>query len=143
MSTTNHFNKAMYSVVLADGSIIGFNKDKNDFVTLLVDINGKVKPNRLGQDVFMFSIYNAEEPPEICDKQKYENLMTYSGIHLGGLDKCGIPLDTYSYADLASKDIEDSCNKKSSASLTGFGVWSACAALLKLNAWTVDKNYPW
>ena len=140
---TPYYNKSLYSIVLTDGSVIGFNKDKNNLVTLIIDTNGKVKPNKLGQDVFLFSVYNIDPPPKICEKSKYENVATFSGIHFGGLDNCGIPYDTYSYEELASKDFTDGCNKKSPASPIGFGAGSSCAALLKLNAWTVDKNYPW
>ena len=138
-----YFNKSLYSVVLTDGSVVGFNKDKNNIITLIVDVNGKVKPNKLGQDVFLFSLYNTENHPEICEKSEYDKLSIYSGIHLGGVDKCGIPHDTYSYIDLVSAKFEDGCNKKASSSTNGFGVGSACLAVLKLNAWAVDKNYPW
>lgn len=140
---SSYFNKSLYSVILTDGSVVGFNKDKNDIVTLIVDVNGKVKPNILGQDVFVFSIYNTEHHPDLCKTLEYDKFLTYSGIHLGGVDKCGIPHDAHPYSDLISEDFEDGCNKKSIQSENGFGVGSACLAVLKQNAWVVDKNYPW
>lgn len=143
LSGNSYYDKVLYSVVLTDGSVIGFNKDKNNLVSLIVDTNGKVKPNRLGNDVFIFSLYNPNDPPEICDKSEYEKTVTYAGIHPGGVDKCGIPHDTYSYNELISDNFADGCNINSPASQKGFGAGAACLAVLKINAWTVDKNYPW
>ena len=140
---TPYFNKSMYTVVLTDGVVIGFNKDKNNLVNLIVDVNGKVKPNKLGHDVFIFSVYNAETPPGICKKSEYNKSALYSGIHFGGLDKCGVPHDAYGYSELTDATFEDGCSNKSPASVSGFGAGSACLAVLKHNSWNIDKNYPW
>lgn len=135
-------NPSTYSIILANKSVLGFNKNKDGFITILVDINGKTGANKLGKDIFVFSFYNNEQPPKICDKSVYE-INILDGLHTGGYNKCGIPQDTYSSEELRSADFYEACNKKAPTDNQGLGTGSACGALLKNNNWIMDKKYPW
>ena len=109
---------------------------------MIVDINGKAGSNRLGKDIFVFSFYNNELKPDICDKSVYKKLVN-NGLHTGGYDKCGIPQDVYDYDELISKEFYEACNKRAPTDSLGLGTGSACGALLKNNNWVMDKQYPW
>lgn len=135
-------NKAAYSIILKNGAVIGFSKDKNGLMNLIVDIDGKTGKNQLGYDVFVFSFYNNNLIPKLCEDSVYE-IYIKDGMHFGGYDKCGIPQDIYDYKELYSKDLADACNKKAPRSLDGIGIGAACSALIFKSNWTIDKIYPW
>lgn len=143
LQNKTYFDKALYNIILSSGAVVGLSKDKNNIVTLLIDTNGKALPNKLGRDVFILSIYNEENQAKICKEKEYEKFIIANGIHFGAIDKCGIPHDAYSYEELISQRFENGCNIKSLQSINGFGAGAACAAVLKLSSWTIDKNYPW
>ncbi len=105
---------------------------------MIVNIDGNAGENILGRDVFVFSFYNADYPPQLCDESVYKNKVIKSGMHFGGYDKCGIPYDTYSHNEL-----HETCNKKAFKSEDGLGVGSSCLALIQSGSWTIDKKYPW
>jgi len=137
------YNKALYSIVLDSNVILGFHKDKNGLISIIADIDGKSGDNKLGHDVFVFSFYNDKNVPKLCDKEVYTKYYIKNGLHFGGYDECGIPMDSYSYSELLSDKLKDSCNKKASASANGLGVGSACLALIYKSTWAIDKIYPW
>ena len=143
LKNKGQYNKSLYSIVLANKSVIGFHKNKEGLMTIIMDINGSVGVNKLGRDVFVFYVYNNENPPKICDEKIYKEFHIQNGLHLGGYDKCGIPHDVYDYKDLISKDFYESCNKKAVTDEFGVGSGAACAALLNKSDWMMDKNYPW
>jgi hypothetical protein len=135
--------KITYSVILQGGTVLGFSKNINNQISLIVDIDGKLGDNRLGRDVFVFYIYNSFQRPEICEDAEYEKYFVANGIHFGGFDRCGIPHDVYDYEDLFGTNLDDGCNKQAPYSQLGAGLGSACLALIKASDWTIDKIYPW
>ncbi len=138
------YNKSQYSLVLNRKVVLGFHKDeKNGLINIIADIDGKSGENRLGRDVFIFSFYNSSSPVNLCDEGVYKERSIKSGIHFGGYDECGIPHDVYTYSDLYSSSLKDSCNKKAAASENGLGIGAACLALINKSAWAIDKIYPW
>ncbi len=138
-------NKSLYSIVLPDKAVIGFNKTKYNQILIIVDINGKAGNNRLGREVFVFNLYNNKIVPQLCSEEHYKESFVKNGIHLGGFDRCGIPHDLKSYNDLKSNYLDDGCNKDAPINPLGLGigVGAACSAYLETSQWTIDKNYPW
>lgn len=135
-------NVSLYSILLEDKTVIGFHKSPKGLISLIVDIDGKGGKNKLGQDVFVFYVYDKNNVTKICDSKKYDPLIR-EGLHLGGYDECGIPHDTYEYSQLLSADMYDGCNRKANSDKNGIGVGAACGALISKNNWVIDKNYPW
>lgn len=136
-------NPSTFSAVLESGTVIGFNKSQDGFITMLIDINGKAGENKLSRDIFVIYVYNNNLQPKTCAPEDYKKYYIVNGLHLGGYDKCGIPHDVLPYEQLFGKDLEDSCNKKSLKQKNGLGVGAACAALIKRSQWRIDKIYPW
>lgn len=132
-----------YSVVIKGGTVLGFSKNINNLITLVVDVDGKLGDNRLGRDIFVFYIYNNLQRPKICADEIYKNYYVKDGLHFGGFDRCGIPHDVYSYIDLFGGGLDDGCNFNAVPSPSGVGVGAACSALIKVSDWTIDKIYPW
>ena len=143
LSGKKYTDKITYSIVLPSRAVVGFNKDKNGLISMIVDTNGKAGKNQLGRDVFIFSFYNNANPPKICENIPSQSLYIKNGIHFGGYDKCGVPFDLALYQDLFSKTLEDGCNKKAPKTADGLGVGTACLALVYKSSWTMDKKYPW
>ncbi len=136
-------NMALYSIILDDNTTIGFHKNKQGLMTIILDTNGKTGENTLGKDIFVFSFYDNENHPKLCDEKPSQNKNIPNGIHFGGYNKCGIPQDTLEYNDLISKKGFDTCNKNAETNELGLGAGTACGALLRVNNWAMDKNYPW
>lgn len=136
-------NKIDYSLVLTNRSVIGFGKDKNNLIYLIVDVDGKVGKNRLGRDVFVFYLYNKKTALALCPEVKDSEKYIAEGLHFGAWDKCGVPHDIYTYNDLYSSNVEDGCNKKAPYNPLGLGVGAGCNAIVKHLNWTIDKIYPW
>lgn len=143
MKGNKMINQSLYSIELQNNSVIGFHRDVNGYISLIVDIDGKAGDNRLGRDVFLFSFYNNSLRPDICEPEEYEKFDIKDGFHFGGYDKCGIPVDVYPVEDLSSPSFLDGCNKSSQRLLNGTGVGSACLPVIKARGWTIDKTYPW
>ncbi len=141
LSGKKYTDKIQYSLVLSDKTVVGFSKDKNGLISMIVDIDGKVGKNMLGRDVFVFYFYNDQLQPKLCESKPTEYIK--NGIHFGGYDKCGKPHDTMAYKELFGKNLPDACNKKAPASENGLGVGAACLALIYKSNWTIDKIYPW
>lgn len=142
LKNTKKFDVSLYSIILEDNGTIGFHKNRQGLITMIFDTNGKVGENKLGKDVFVFSFYDNENHPKLCDEKVYQEKSIPNGIHFGGYDKCGIPQDAYESEDLISKNFFDGCNKKSTTDELGLGLGTACGALLRKNNWAVDRNYP-
>ncbi len=137
------FDKPVYSFELKGNVVLGFLQNKDGLIYGVVDIDGKSGPGRLGKDVFILYFYSNANRPKLCDDSEYRKYYITDGVHFGGFDKCGIPHDMYKYEDLISKDFPEACNKKAKSYPGGIGVGAACLALIKVNNWTIDKNYPW
>lgn len=142
LKNTKKFDVSLYSIILENNGTIGFHKNRQGLITMIFDTNGKVGENKLGKDVFVFSFYDNENHPKLCDEKIYKEKSIPNGIHFGGYDKCGIPQDAYESEDLISKNFFDGCNKKSTTDELGLGLGTACGALLRKNNWAVDRNYP-
>lgn len=142
LKNTKKFDVSLYSIILENNGTIGFHKNRQGLITMIFDTNGKVGENKLGKDVFVFSFYDNENHPKLCDEKIYKEKSIPNGIHFGGYDKCGIPQDAYESEDLISKNFFDGCNKKSTTDELGLGLGTACGALLRKNNWAVDINYP-
>ncbi len=136
-------NPSEFSILLESGAVIGFNKSKDGFITILLDINGNSGENKLGRDIFVLYVYNNNLQPKTCAPEEYKKYYIANGLHLGGYDKCGIPHDVLPYEQLFDKDVEDSCNEKAMKQENGLGSGTACAALIKRSQWRIDKIYPW
>lgn len=136
------FDKPMYSLVMEDGPVLGFYKNKDGLMSIIIDTNGKSGANKLGKDIFVFYFYNNATPPAICDKDVYATKEIPNGLHLGGYDKCGIPHDTYSQEDLISAGLFESCSKKAQTDNFGLGAGAACGALIYRNGWNAGNKYP-
>jgi hypothetical protein len=130
-----------YSLNLENKSVLGFYKSKNGLMTIIIDINGKVGENKLGKDVFIYTVFNNQYNKNLCKKEKGQAEAIQNGLHAGGVDKCGLPQDRLNYSELLSKDTADGCNKKSK--FNEFGVGAACAAVIKSSSWRIDSVYPW
>lgn len=137
------FDKVLYSIVLADKSVIGFHKSKDELFSLIVDVDGPVGYNQLGKDVFVFYIYNNNLRPKRCPDEIYSKYNISDGIHLGGYDKCGIPHDVYGYMDFVNNKVDEGCSKKAELLKDGLGVGAGCGALISKTNWVIDKVYPW
>lgn len=137
------YNISLYSIVLEDKTVIGFHKNSQGLISLIVDINGRAGENKLGKDIFVFYIYNNDLKSKICPPEKYEGKVIPDGLHLGGYDECGIPHDVYGYMDLFNRDLFESCNKKAASNDLGLGAGAACGALISKSGWVIDKIYPW
>ena len=142
LKNTKKFDVSLYSIILENNGTIGFHKNRQGLITMIFDTNGKVGENKLGKDVFVFSFYDNENHPKLCDEKVYQEKSIPNGIHFGGYDKCGIPQDAYESEDLISKNFFDGCNQKSTTDELGLGLGTACGALLRKNNWAVDRNYP-
>lgn len=144
LANNKYLDKIAYTIELRGNMYMGFSKDKDGLISIIVDENGKAGENKLGKDIFVFYVYNSTNVKQLCDKEVYEKKSSIpNGIHFGGYDKCGIPHDSYSYIELANKELVDGCNKKSPKSQNGPGIGAACAALIKAGNWSIDKSYPW
>lgn len=137
------FDKSLYSIVLADKTVLGFHKSKDNLISIIADIDGPVGYNKLGKDIFVFYIYNNQKRPKRCPEEAYKKYYIKDGIHLGGYDKCGIPHDVYSYKDIVKNKVDEGCSKKSKLIKDGLGIGAACGALISKSGWVIDKVYPW
>lgn len=143
LAGNNMNRKIQYTIEIKGQTSIGFSKDDRGLISLIVDLDSMAGENKLGRDVYVFSIYNSRSK-KLCEEKAYEGkTIIEDGIHFGGFDKCGIPQDEYDYMELFNKNFEDGCNKKSPKSKDGTGVGSACASLIKESGWVMDKTYPW
>ena len=143
LKNTRMYDKSKYSIILADKTVLGFFKNKNGLISLIVDIDGPVGVNRLGRDVFVFYFYNNRQRPKLCPEKVYNEHYIAEGMHLGGYDKCGIPHDRYTLTDFYQNKFEDGCSKKSKSTDDGVGLGAACGALISKSGWVIDKSYPW
>ena len=108
-----------YSVVLSNGSVIGF-RPRTVTCDVFIDLNGKKGPNRFGKDAFDIIIAKTS----IND---YRGIFNKSGIYMYGQGKDRTTL----------RSGDNGCIKKGISS--GF----FCGALIMHDGWKIDKDYPW
>ena len=91
----------------------------------VVDVNGLKKPNRLGRDIF---ILNANWGKTTGKRGVYPNLLTTDNMPNRNDILEGKNLSNNGYA----------C-KKGNSNYNGYG----CAAVIMLDGWKIEKDYPW
>jgi len=109
-----------YGLVLVNGSVIGF-WPRGTFCEILVDLNGKKGPNKIGKDAFAIIIN------KISRNDIYGNI-NKSGIYMFGQ---GI-----SKSDLTSGSL--GCSKTATTYAGSY-----CGALIMHDGWKIEKDYPW
>ena len=109
-----------YGMVLANGSVIGFNP-KNTFCEIFVDLNGKKGPNKYGKDVFDIML------SKISMNNQYGNF-NKSGLYMLGHGKNRTELTSGSKA----------CSKTATSQSGGY-----CGALIMHDGWKIENDYPW
>lgn len=89
---------------------------------LLVDINGKTPPNRIGKDVFAFTFFG-------------ENLITYTQY------ASEESIRAYNRKVILSSGTSGQCSYTAAGGL--FGVGSYCSRLIEVDGWKIADDYPW
>ena len=112
------------TLILADGTYITIHINPNSGYAvkyhILVDLNGKQKPNKLGRDLFAFSYYQ-------------NALRTYNQYGSFSMLK--------NRKNLLSTGTSGQCNKKAHGGV--FGVGSYCSTLIEHDGWQIKDDYPW
>ena len=89
---------------------------------LLVDINGKTPPNRMGKDVFAFTFLN-------------ENLITYTQY----ASTASIRADHRE--NILASGTSGQCSYTADGGV--FGAGSSCSRLIEVDGWKIADDYPW
>lgn len=116
----SYSNKSVPKIILNDGSMIIFDFLGNNYEVILTDINGYKKPNTWGKDMFAFSI------------QAEGGLRPYG---LGAAIPGGSFGDKMDRETIINSSNARACKKRKD------GVW--CAALIMMDGWQINKDYPW
>lgn len=118
-----------YIMYLADGSSLTISKHQSltNGRVVMIDINGNKGPNKLGKDVFSFSIQK-EAKVAPFGFGKFGTVWNDDGVNVnqvfGNYDR-NILTGNSAYA----------CNKAKR------GFW--CAGLILSDGWQISKDYPW
>ena len=86
---------------------------------LLVDINGKTPPNRMGKDVFAFTFED-------------ENLITFTQYYRTG---------SFNHNGLIGSGTSGQCSYTARGGV--FGAGSYCSRLIEVDGWKIADDYPW
>lgn len=116
----SYSNKSVPKIILNDGSMIIFDFLGNIYEVILTDINGYKKPNTWGKDMFAFSI-QAE-----------------GGLRPYGL---GAAIPGGSFGDKMDRETIINSSNARACKKGKDGVW--CAALIMMDGWQINKDYPW
>ena len=116
----SYSNKSVPKIILNDGSMIIFDFLGNNYEVILTDINGYKKPNTWGKDMFAFSI-QAE-----------------GGLRPYGL---GAAIPGGSFGDKMDREAIINSSNARACKKGKDGVW--CAALIMMDGWQINKDYPW
>ena len=120
---------------LSDGTILGFNYRTSDnplffYIRIYVDLNGQRGPNRIGRDIFVFSLFK--------NVLNGSNQISSTTVMPGSNEDCGngnvhyrMDRDTLTTSGCNTCKIDH----------TGYGV--ACAALIMKDGWEIKDDYPW
>lgn len=111
--------------ILSDGTYLFFlvNRSFDIKYHLIADINGSKLPNKVGRDIFVFSVYN-------------DALQTYNQY----IDDINGAFRKRSVV-LGNGGTSGQCNKKSLGGVLGSG--SYCSRLIEMDGWTIAPDYPW
>ena len=116
----SYSNKSVPKIILNDGSMIIFDFLGNNYEVILTDINGYKKPNTWGKDMFAFSI-QAE-----------------GGLRPYGL---GAAIPGGSFGDKMDRETIINSSNARACKKGKDGVW--CVALIMMDGWQINKDYPW
>ena len=109
-----------YGVVLANGSVIGFNP-QNTFCSIYIDLNGKKGPNKLGKDTFTIILAKSS-------RNDFFGNFNKSGLYMYGQGKTKTELTSGPFG----------CSKTAT---TYAGAY--CSGLIMHDGWKIGKDYPW
>ncbi len=125
-SKVNNWSPAKYALMNGVFVIFYVNnfKGATQGVWIYVDVNGNRKPNRMGRDVFVMSIY-----PNRNSSDKFV---------MGAHEQCGAgTIHKYMTREQLLKTGCGNCRTDH----TGYGM--ACSRLIQLDGWQISKDYPW
>ena len=135
-----------YMVSLINGIFVGYFSNIGGAI-FYVDINGASKPNRAGRDIFYFYLFNPDTIGEKTEGCAYTlSLLKQSinsGLYPGGYGSCYVPFTSYKREELLSHNprIDRNCSINSLHVEGRSG--DACAAVIMLDGWKINKDYPW
>ncbi len=99
---------------------------QKSFAAIAVDINGYKKPNRMGRDVFIMSLYPYVEG--------YKKKKLVFGNH----EQCGNGAHHYL---LSRNSLVNSGCGTCNSNHSGYGF--ACGLLIQMDGWQIKNDYPW
>ncbi len=137
-------NPPPYIIGLLNGAYIGIIK-RSGGALFYVDLNGASKPNISGRDIFYFYLINVDTVGEYytsgCEKGLDFVKNFKSGLYPGSFGSCFVPHVTNTRKDLlTNKKIDRGCNKDA---LQDSHQGDACAAVIMMDGWKINKDYPW
>lgn len=139
----NKITQAQYSIVLPNGVVVGFAKPITAMHVLVVDINGRQGPGRLGRDVFAFLAFSA--PNSYNGNIKDRGVA--SGLLPGSYANGGLPHWAYPETELTGKTSAwgytcGHCFSGASGTCE-IGVGAGCTAAIAKYDWKITDDYPW
>ena len=135
-----------YMVALLNGTFVGYFSHVGGAV-FYVDINGKSKPNRSGRDIFYFYLFNPDTIGKFpgCSAQLNSMKQNFkSGLYPGGFASCFLPFASYKRNQLLNSNsgVHRTCSLNIKT-IDGGSAGDACAAVIMLDGWKINKDYPW
>ena len=108
------------TLVLEDGTYIFIIivKAYNNPFHIAVDINGNKSPNKIGRDLFVFSIVN----------NQFQTYDQYKGRN-------------WTRTALISQGTSGQCNPNAQGGILGPGCY--CSKVIEFDGWEIKKDYPW
>lgn len=126
--------------ILKDGSFLGISRSSPSGKVFYIDINGAKGPNFAGRDIFFFYYVNKKTILYMDSNGCNDNLSKLeSGLYPGGYSSCYIPFTNYPRTILLGNS-DRTCSKNAN-NINESG--DACAALIMLDGWKIEKDYPW
>ena len=126
-----------------NGAFIGISQNPPTGKVFFVDINGSKGPNYAGRDIFYFFLVNKKTIDYNYNYISCGNNVKKlnSGLYAGGYSQCYILFTTLTRDKILGKDghIDRACSKQNGAAAAGDG----CAALIMVDGWKIEKDYPW
>ena len=112
------------------------NPQVNGLLQIVVDINGKAKPNIYGRDKFIFYIFS----------QKADWYNTGSGNVAKNIPGAGLYPDGYGYdRERMKNDSWRGCNRRGDEESLGNQAQAGafCTAMIMLDGWKISDDYKW
>ncbi|MDR1167910.1 MAG: type II secretion system GspH family protein [Heliobacteriaceae bacterium] len=137
-----------FSVVLTDGTVVGFAKPITNTPVIVVDVNGAKGRNRLGRDVFAFLVLSRKNGYLEWDSPTWAWMTLPTGIYPGSYANGGVPHAIFDAATVLKTTYDTEgrgaglCNK-AAAGNGEVGVGGACTVAIVNNNWEIPDGYPW